>query len=121
MLTLTRPTQETLHDHHTSISIGGRPICNLHFADDIDLTGGSNGELQDLINRLVDRARAYRMEVSTEKNKIMTSSTNDISAETSMNGQKLEEVTILEYLGETLCNDGTCSAELIRTRIPYVM
>ena len=25
--------QETLHDHHTSISIGGRPICNLSFTN----------------------------------------------------------------------------------------
>ena len=49
------------------------------------LKGGSNGELQDLTNRLVDRAMAYGMEVSTEKSKIMTISTNNISAEISMN------------------------------------
>ena len=48
--------QEILHDHHTFISIGGRSICNLRFADDIDLMGDSNGELQDFTNRLVDRA-----------------------------------------------------------------
>ena len=54
-------TKETLHDHHTSISIGRRPICNLQFADNIDLMGGSSGELQDLTNRLVDRAKAYGM------------------------------------------------------------
>ena len=53
--------EETLHDHHTSISIGGRPTYNLRFADDIDLMGGSSGELQDLTNRLVDRAKAYGM------------------------------------------------------------
>ena len=34
---LERIMQETLADYHTSISIGGRPICNLRFADDIDL------------------------------------------------------------------------------------
>ena len=33
------------------------------------------------------------MEVSTEKTKIMTNSTNNISADISMNGKKLEEVT----------------------------
>ena len=33
--------QETLLDHHTSISAGGRRICNRGFADDIDLMGGS--------------------------------------------------------------------------------
>ena len=64
--------QETFHDHHTSISIGGRPICNLRVTDDIDLMGGSNGELKDITNRFVDRATAYGVEVSTEKNKIMT-------------------------------------------------
>ena len=38
--------QETFHDHHTFISIGGKPINNLRFADDIDLIDGSNGELK---------------------------------------------------------------------------
>ncbi|KAH3847724.1 hypothetical protein DPMN_090055 [Dreissena polymorpha] len=31
--------QETLHDHHISISIGRKPISNLRFVDDIDLMG----------------------------------------------------------------------------------
>ena len=48
------------------------------------------------------------MEVSTEKNKITTNSTDNIRADISMNGQKLEEVTSFEYLGVTLCKDGTC-------------
>ena len=63
MLTLIHPVnlfrqkimQEKLHDHHISISIGGRPVYNLRLADDFDLMGGSNGKLQDLTNRLVDR------------------------------------------------------------------
>ena len=62
------------------IFIGGRPVCNLPFADDIDLMSSSNGELEDLTNRLVVRATAYGMEVSTEKSKIMTDSTKNISA-----------------------------------------
>ena len=69
--------QAILHDH--SISIGGRPVCNLRLNDDIDLMGGSNGELQDHTNRLVNRARAYRMEVSTENIK------SNVSADISMN------------------------------------
>ena len=67
--------------------------------------GGSNGELQDFTNRLVDRATAYGMEVSTKNSKIMTSSTNKIGAGISMNDQKLEEVTSLKYLGATPCKD----------------
>ena len=37
----------------------------------------------------------HGMEVSTEKSKIMTNGTNNISAGTSINGKKLEEVTSL--------------------------
>jgi hypothetical protein len=59
-LFLEKIMQETLHDHHTTIhhttiSIGGRPVCNLRFADDIDLMGGSNDELQDFTNRLAEQ------------------------------------------------------------------
>ena len=68
-------------------------MCNLRFADDIDLIGGSNGELQDLTNRLVDRATAYEREAGTEKSKIMGNCTNNISADISMNGRKSEEVS----------------------------
>ena len=64
--------QVTLHDHHTSISTGGRPTHNLRRPVDINHKGGNNGELKDVTKRLVDRATAYGMEVSTEKSKIMT-------------------------------------------------
>ena len=55
---------------------------------------------------------AFRMEVSTEKSKIMTNSLNNISANINMNDQKLEDMTSFKYLGATLCKDGTCSAEV---------
>ena len=42
-----------------SVSIGGRPICNLRFADDIDLLGGSEEELQRLVERLEKTAAGY--------------------------------------------------------------
>ena len=38
------------------------------------------------------------MEVSTEKSNIMTNSTDNISADIGMNGQKLEEMTSLKYM-----------------------
>ena len=46
----------------------------------------------------------------------MADSINNISADISMNGQKLKEMTSFKDQGENLCEDGTCSAE-IRTRI----
>ena len=120
MLTLTHPVQlipekiaqEALHDHHTSISVCGRPIFNLRFADDIDRMGGSNGELQRLHQQTRRQTTVYGMKTRAEKSKIMTNSTNNISARIGMNGQKLEEVTSFKHLGATLYLDGTCLAEL---------
>ena len=72
----------------------------------------SSGELQDPTNRLVDRAMAYVTEVvSTEKNKIMTNSRNNVIADICMNGQMLEKVISFKCLGTTLCKCGTCLAE----------
>ena len=82
--------------------------------------GCNNGGLQDITNRLMDRAKAYGMEISAEISKIMTSSTIKISSNISMNGQKVEEVTSFEYLGATLCKDSTCSAE-VRIMLASVM
>ena len=76
---------------------------------------------QDLTSRLVDRATANGMEVGIGKSKIMAKSTDNISADISMNGicadisrngQKSQEVTSFKYLRATLCKDGTCSAEV---------
>ena len=36
----------------SSVTIGGRSLCNLRFADDIDLLGSSEEELQQLTQRL---------------------------------------------------------------------
>ena len=68
--------QETLQDVNTTISIGGRPICNLCFVDDIDLMGDSDNELQDLTTRLEEKARTYGMKVSSEKSTILVNRTN---------------------------------------------
>ena len=119
-LLLEKIMQETLHDHHTSISIGGKLMRHLRFADDTDLIGGNNDELQDHASRLVDRTTACGIEVSTEKSKITTNSTNNISANIGMNGQKCEEVTSFKYLGATQCKDVICSAE-VRIRIASTM
>ncbi|GFS13192.1 endonuclease-reverse transcriptase [Elysia marginata] len=78
---LERIIQDTLHQHSPTISIGGRPVCNLRFTDDIDLIAGSQAELQVLTDRLVTSSKAFEMEVSSEKSKVMVSSerVNDAS------------------------------------------
>ena len=65
-------TRETLHNFKSTISFGGLIISNLRFADNIDLMGGNNGELQELTDRLSNSVREYGMEISSEKSKVST-------------------------------------------------
>lgn len=113
--------QETLDGFHPSISINGRPLCNLRFADDIDLVGGSEAELQDLTARLEHASTLFGMEVSSEKSKILVNShTDQEPTNITLNGQKLEEVDNFKYLGSTLSKDGSSILE-VKARISLAM
>ena len=48
------PGKVNAEGFYTSASLGGRPFCNLRFADDIDLLAGSDEEHQQLTNSLKD-------------------------------------------------------------------
>ena len=47
------------------------------------------------------------MEISAEKTKLMTNSTNGINTEIKVNGQKLETVTSFKYLGSVITDGGS--------------
>ena len=49
---LERIITDALEDHEGPVSIGGRTITNLRFADDIDGLTWDEQELVDLVNRL---------------------------------------------------------------------
>ena len=60
------------------MTINGRPISNLRFADDIDLIGENADQVQDLTSRLDAAAKSVGMEISTEKSKILISGADKI-------------------------------------------
>ena len=86
-----------LEDHEGTVSIGGRTITNLRFADDIDGLAGEEEELAKLVVCLDKASTAYSMEISAEKTKLMTNSTSGINGEIKVNEQKLEPVTSFKY------------------------
>ena len=90
---------DALENHEGTVSIGGRTITNLRFADDIDGFAGEEKELSKLVGRPDKASTAYGMEISAEKTKLMTNNTSGIITEIKVNGQKLETVTSFKYLG----------------------
>ena len=70
-----------LEDDKVTVSIGGRTITNLRFADDIDGLAGEEKELAKSVERLDKASTAYGMEISAEKTKLMTNNTSGINTE----------------------------------------
>ena len=71
----------TLEDHEGTVSIGGRTVTHLHFADDVNGLAGEEEELANLVERLDKASTAYGMEISAEKTKLMTNNTKGIDTE----------------------------------------
>ena len=89
---LKRIMKDASEDHEGTVSIGGRTIPNLRFADDIDGLAGEE-EMANLVECLDKASTAYGKEISTEKTKLMTNNRSGINTEIKVSGQKLERVT----------------------------
>ena len=72
---------DALEDHEGTVSIWGRTITNLRFADDIDGLAGEGEELANLVERLDKASTVYGMEINAEKTKLMTNNTSGINEE----------------------------------------
>ena len=92
---------------HGIVSIGGRTITNLRFADDIDGLAGKEEELASLVDRLDKTSVAFGMEISAEKTKLMTNNANGISIDIRINGEKLDEVDSFKYLSAVVTDQGS--------------
>ena len=96
---------DALEEHDGKVSIGGRNITNLRFADDIDALAEEEQELEALVESLDKTCIRDKMEVSAEKTKLMTNSANGIQREIKVKGQKLGTVTSFKYLGEVVSDE----------------
>ena len=112
---LERIMTDALENHEGSVSIGGRTITNLRFADDIEALAGKEDQFVKLINHLDTTSTKYGMEISAEKTKLMTNNTKVISLDVRIGGQKLETVQSLKCLGSVVTDEG--SKQEIMSRI----
>ena len=69
---------DALEKHDGKVSIGGRNITILRFADDIDALAEEEQELEALVESLDKTCTSYKMEISEEKAKLMSNSVSGI-------------------------------------------
>ena len=108
---LARIMTDALEDHEGSVSIGGRIITNLRFADVID---GKEEELFKLAYQLEKASTTHGMEISAEKTKLMTNYTRGISSDVRIRGQNLETVQRFKYLGSVMTDEGSKQESISR-------
>ena len=101
---LERIMSDALGDHDGKVSIGGRNITDLRFADDIDALAEED-----------KTCTRYKMEISAEKTKLVANSANGIQREIMVKGQKLGTVTSFKYLGTVVLDDGFKLEVFLRT------
>ena len=105
--------REALEEWERGISIGGRMVTNLIYADDTTLLAGTKEDLVELVGRVRRASEKARLYLNVGKTKVIT--TGDIG-EVTVDGKDIEVVTKFVFMGALITEDALCEKE-VRRRI----
>ena len=100
-----------LEETQTGIKIAVRNINNLRYADDTTLTAESEEELKSLLMKVKEEGEKVGLKLNIQKTKIMASSP---TTSWEIDGETVETVSDLIFLGSKITTDGDCSHEIKR-------
>ena len=100
-----------LEEAQVGIKIAGRNINNLRYADDTTLMAESEEELKSLLMKVKEENEKVGLNLNVEKTKIMASSP---ITSWEIDGETVETVAVLIFLGSKITPDGNCSHEIKR-------
>ena len=100
-----------LEETQTGIKIAGRNINNLRYADDTTLMAESEEELKVLLMKVKEESEKVGLKLNIQKTKIMASGPITSGQ---IDGETVETVADLIFLGSKITSDGDCSHEIIR-------
>ena len=100
-----------LDEAQGGIKITRRNIKKLRYADDTTLMAESEEELQSLLMKVKEKSEKIGLKLNIQKTKIMTS---DPITSWQIDGETMETVTDLIFLGSKTTVDVDCSHEMKR-------
>ena len=100
-----------LDEAQAGIKISGRNINNLRYADETTLIAKSEEELKSLLMRVKEESEKAGLKLNIQKMKIMGS--GPITS-WHIDGETMETVTDLIFLGSKVTADGDCNHEIKR-------
>ena len=107
--------REALEGFSGGISIRGRMVSNLQFADDTTLVSSSKEELIDLLKRIKEASKTRNLLLNIQKTKIMVLDNNRPENDCFIvDGERIEEVESFVYLGSPINIKGSTMQELRR-------
>ena len=100
-----------LDEPQAGIKIAGRNINNLRYADDTTLMAESKEELKSLLMKVKEENEKVGLKLNIQKTKIMASGS---ITSWQIDGETMETVTDVIFLGSKITADGECSPEIKR-------
>ena len=104
-----------LDEAQAGIKIVGRKISNLRYADDTTLMAESEEEMKRLLMKVKEESEKAGLKLNIQKTKIMAS--GPISS-WQMDGETMEKVKDVIFLGSKITVDDDCSHEIKRHLVP---
>ena len=98
-----------LEEAQAWIKIAGRNINNLRYADDTTLMAESEKELKSLLMKVKEESEKVDLKLNIQKTKIMASGS---ITSWEIDGETVEAVSDLLFLGSKITADGDCSHEI---------
>ena len=98
------------------LTVGGRNINNLRYADDTVLLATDQQELQGLIDKTKLISQEHGLSINLLKTKVMVFSRadNKPTISTTIDGKRIEQVKAFTYLGQLMTEDGRSIDEVKR-------
>ena len=100
-----------LDEAQAGIKIAGRNINNLRYADDTTLMSESEKKLKSLLMKVKEESEKVGLKLNIQKTKLMAS--GPITS-WQIDGETVETVAYLIFLGSNITADGDCSHEIKR-------
>ena len=100
-----------LEEAQAGIKISTRSVSNLRYADDTNPMAESKEELKNLLMKVKEESEKVGLKLNIQKTKIMGSGS---ITSWPIDGETMETVTDLIFLGSKITADGDCSHEIKR-------
>ena len=100
-----------LDELQAGIKIGGRNSNNFRYADDTTLMADSKAELKRLLTRVKEESERAGLKLNIKNTKIMASSP---ITSWQIEGEMVEAVTDILFLGSKITVEGDCNHEIRR-------